>query len=209
MDEFNRNEERPRKSSVWKWVLGGCLGITVLFLIGVGVLVYLVSKSVTQDPQRVQEIAHGIYPLPIPTGLKGEFAMDAPLGIPIRMALLSGDSNLSPFTGIVLVRGPADQASKEKLIEEMREALEEEGKEQETTGEETMNTFRLRDRDVTATVSRIKEKDSGRLLNQYLLPLREGSDTVLLVFLGTQEKLTPDELQKYLDTVPADQPASP
>lgn len=70
----------PRKSSLWKWVLGcGCL-VVVLVIVGiVGAVAggaYWVSKSFTTDPVKAKEIADGIVKFEVPKGYEMKGAVN-------------------------------------------------------------------------------------------------------------------------------------
>jgi hypothetical protein len=194
------NGTTPQKSGgVLKWVLLGCGGIVLLGVAFFGIMGYMAYKSFNTDPAKVEASAHEILPFEKPAGYKGVFSMSM---MGVKMAtLISGTPGQAGSGSIVLVTMPG-KGNQEQLRAQMRANMEKQGQSQEIVEKRKNETFKVRGKDVDATVDvTIPKGSDGRMLS-YTIPVDDASgNTVLVMLSGPEKQADHDWVQKFLDSV--------
>jgi hypothetical protein len=197
MDQPNvMMNEPPQKKSGWlKWVLIGCGG---LLLIGVAVIaigVYWVSKNMTMDPAQVETAAQEILQFDKPAGFQGVMSMSM---MGVKMAVLGAGEGGPSRAALMLMSIPAGATNTEEMQRQLEQAMKQQGQGTEEITEKRPNeTFKIRGEDTVAQVGA-----GGANHIQYTLTTKGASGSpVLIVLTGSEQLLTRDWVQDFLDTV--------
>ena len=200
MDQPVSNQPPKKSGGALKWILLGCGGIILLGVAFFGVMGYLAYKSFNTDPAKVETSAQEMLTFDKPAGYKGVFSMSM---MGMKMAsLVSGTPGQAGSGSIVLVTMPGGQANQEQLRAQMRANMEKQGQSQDIVEKRKSETFKVRGKDVEASVDLTSPKGSDARMLQYTLMVDNASGgTVLLVLSGPEKQADHDWVQKFLDTV--------
>ena len=197
---MTEDEQAPRKkSNVLKWVLIGCGSITLVGMIGIGLIVYFVSQAVTLDPVKVEEMARKIFPMETPAGMKG-IAGWSVWGV--EGAILGSDQSAAGGKGLFIMSFPPEM-SKDEMQRQMDEKISDQEQEQGAQVEQKKETFTIRGQEIEGQVTVFQEgegEDAPRNV-QVLILTKEGDRTVMIVFVGSEAEVTKEYVQANLDTV--------
>jgi hypothetical protein len=187
--------EAPKKKvGVWVWIIGGCLGLVVLGMGTCAVVGYVfVKKAMIMDPAKVEEVARGILPLQKPEGMQGVMAMDI---MGTQVAVLGEKGPNQGGQVIMLFSIPAEQKGQFNS----GQIVNQHGGGGEVVETKPGQAFKLRGKDVTATLQVVKSQDGGRM-SQYSFNLPEGGKVIMAIFMGPEAVLTKERVQAILDTV--------
>jgi hypothetical protein len=191
----------PKKSGgALKWVLLGCGGIILLGVAFFGIMGYFMYKSFNTDPAKVEAAAQELLTFEKPAGYKGAFSVSM---MGFKMASLASGTPGQPGVGMILmVSMPGGKENQEQLRTQMRQNMEKQGQSQEIVEKRKSETFKVRGKDVDATVEVTKTKGSDARMLQYTIPLENAAgNTVLLLLAGPEQQEDHAWVQKFLDTV--------
>lgn len=199
MDQPQANTPPKKSGGVLKWILLGCGGIVLLGAAFAGIIGYMAYKSVSMDPAKVEADAQQILTFDKPAGYKGAFAMSI---AGVKMAsLVSGTPGQAGCGALVLVTMPG-KGNQEQLRAQMRQNMEKQGQSQEIVEKRKNETFKVRGKDVDATVDVTSVKGSEAHMLQYTIPVDNASgNTVLVMLSGPEKQADHDWVQKFLDSV--------
>ncbi len=193
------SSQPPKKSGgALKWILLGCGGILLLGAAFVGVMGYLAYRSFSTDAAKVETSAQEILGFEKPAGYKGIFSMSM---MGVKMATLGSGAPGQPNNStIVLVTMPG--TNQEQMRAQMRANMEKQGQSQEIVEKKKNETFKVRGKEVDATVDVTipKGADARQLTYTFALDNATGH-TVLLVLSGPENQADHAWVQKFLDTV--------
>jgi len=198
MDQPVSNQPPKKSGGALKWILLGCGGIVLLGVAFFGIMGYLAYKSFRADPAKVESSAQEILTFDKPAGYKGVFSMSM---MGVKMAsLVSGTPGQADSGSIVLVTMPG--ANQEQLRTQMRTNMEKQGQSQEVVEKKKNETFKVRGKEVDATVDVTIPNGSDARHLSYTFALDNASGhTVLLVLSGPENKADHAWVQKFLDSV--------
>ncbi len=183
-----------KKTSLWVWILGGCLGLVVLGMGTCAVVGYVVfKKTMIMDPAKVEEVARGILPLEKPAGTQGVMAMDI---MGVQVAVLGEKGAQQGGLVIMLFSIPADQ----KGQFDSQQIINQQGGGGEVVETKPGQPFKLRGKDVTATLQVVKTQE-GKRVSHYTFSFPEEGKVTMAVFMGPEGVLSKERVQAILDTV--------
>lgn len=187
-----RPSQPGRKTNPWPWIVGGCLVLIVLFLAGIGVVVYLFMKAVTTDPVRVEQVAQEILPCDFPAGVEGKFAFSS---FVFDCAVLASDEPL----WLIFMRAPV-QMEKEEMRRQLDSTLRQKGVGGQRQGEQRVEEFRVRGEEVAGIRQIIEQQGEGKQV-QWLVFVESQGKQVLVMLMGLEGNVTHQRVQSFLDTV--------
>jgi hypothetical protein len=116
--------------------------------------------------------------------------------------LVSGTAGQAGCGTIVLVTMPGGKENQEQMRIQMRQNMEKQGQSQEIVEKRKNETFKVRGKDVDATVELTSPKGTDARMLQYSLSVNNAAgNTVLLVLTGPEKQADHDWVQKFLDSV--------
>ena len=191
----------PKKSGgALKWILLGCGGIVLLGMAGFGVMVYLVYKNVNRDPAKVEATAQEILNFEKPPGYKGFFSMSL-MGFKVA-SLIKGEPGQPDVATIGLMAIPPGNVDPDQLRAQMRQTMEKEGQHQEIVEKRKKESFKVRGKDVDASVDVTIHKGADSRMLQYTMVVDGPSgNPVFLSISGPEMQADHAWIQKFLDTV--------
>ncbi|MGK7926350.1 MAG: hypothetical protein AB4290_14120 [Spirulina sp.] len=161
------SQEKKKSGNIWKWILLGCGGLTLVGIIAIAGLVYLVSRnlSISLDPEKAQENVRDLFDYEIPGGDRGTLALNM---FGIEMSQVS-DLNNPP--SVFLTVGQVPFAWEDEEREAFQEGFQESFFSQETI-EYNVTSERLEEKNLceqTVNVS-VSEGTMNVGANQVTLP---------------------------------------
>jgi hypothetical protein len=188
-----------KKSNLWKWLLGcGCLAL-VLCGLGVGLVIYYFSQSITTDPVKAKRIAETIIRFDVPEGHQMKFAADM-LGV--KIAAFARVQNEDAGLVCVIMRFPKSLNLKKADMEaRMNDQMQKQGSGQMTTESQDTVTLSVGVGEVEADCRIVVDQKSGKKKKQYLLFLERQDGMVMIQLMGPADDFDTKSMRSFLDSV--------
>ncbi|MHC5038298.1 MAG: hypothetical protein ACYTHM_13365 [Planctomycetota bacterium] len=196
---MSSDERREQKSNLWKWLLGcGCL-VVLIGAVGIGIVVWQISKSFTTDPVKAKAIANSFLQFDLPDGYQMKFAMKL---MGVKMAVfMHKEKQESGMMGWMMFfpksLGQDRATMKAKMEEQMQKQGNRRGGKVESTETEILT---VRGEEVEATRS-VVSGESGKNMIQYSFFLTATDGTVMIMAMGPEEGFDENAFHDFVDSI--------
>jgi hypothetical protein len=188
-----------KSSGVLQGVLIGC-GILVLLVVG-GIAIggYLLYRSVSTDPARVESVAKEILNFETPAGYRGVFATSV---AGFKSAVFQAAGGPDPNAMIAIMSIPSDKADPEATRRKMDEQMKAQGQKREVVEQRADEPFKVRGKESPGKVQVMKGRDeAGRVMQYTFVTEGKAGESVVIIIAGGEKELDHAAVQKFLDSI--------
>lgn len=194
-------KKQPKKSNLWKYLVGCGVLVVVLGIAGIAGVVYWISQSFTQDPVKAKAIASSFIEFDVPEGYQMKFGGKI-LGI--KMAAFAKTAKEDEGLFAMVMYFPKYMAQDRKAMEsQMDQQLQKQaGQKNYRVEDRDETTLTVRGEDVKATRATLVEEGSGAEKRQYtfLLDAKDGG-TIMVMLQGPEDDFDSAAMDAFIDSI--------
>lgn len=203
-DEGFGDAPRQGMSTGFKVFIGVLIFIAVSLLICCGGAYWLFSRSVTlvEDPAEVNAIRDSIASIELPEGFKPMGGMQFNLGIQLKMATFTRESQHSPNTLILMQISGSGIENNDALREQFEQQLEKQGQTPDIDAESReTHIFQIDGKDVPFEFAKGTREGSEEVIHQVSGMFDGRGGVAFLILMESEADWNEDEVIKMIESI--------